>query len=278
MRKLGLPVVLGLGLILTNGCNFSSGKRCVNCPTTTPSPTPTPTPGASTAFSGNYSLTATDQVSGKIMIIGGLLTGDSSGNVTGAMHVANSSCFDIQKDVVVFSGSISSAGAFTANSSPVNSQVISFTATISTDRTSITAGTFTITGGSCTGEHGTLSGFPLASLTANYNGTFNSGSNTITVSSSPLTQSTSADAQGLFHLTGTLTFSSSTCGLASATIQTSLVAGQIVELTLSGSDGLSTITFSGQAADKTGTNITGLFSIAGGVCAGQSGTATLTHP
>jgi hypothetical protein len=277
MRTLRLLVVLGVVLIFADGCNLSPGKNCFSgsCGT----PTPTPTPGSITPFSGNYSFTATSQVSSKVLIVGGFLTGDSTGAVTGNMHVAGTSCFNTQTDVVPFTGTVTTAGAFMATSGSVNSQVINFTATISADGTTITAGTFTITGGTCGGEHGTLTGFQMASFTATYSGNFTSGSTTITVSASPLTQSGTADAQGLFQLTGTLTFSSSTCGLTSATIQTSEVAGQIAVLTLGGSDGLSTISFAGTATDKTGTNISGPFSIGGtGVCSGQSGTATLTHP
>ncbi len=278
MRKFSLLVVLGFGLIFADGCNPSPGKNCFSG--TCGTPTPTPTPGTVNAFSGNYSFTATSQVSSKVLIIGGFFKDDSTGAVTGTMHVAGTTCFNPQNDVVAFTGTVTTAGALTVTSSPVNSQVISFTGTISADGTTITAGTFTITGGSCTGEHGTLTGFQMASMTANYSGSFTSGSNTLTVSSSPLTQtSTTGDAQGLFHVTGTLTFSSLTCGLTNAAIQSSSVAGQIVVLTLKGSDGLSTISFAGQATDKTATNIGGTFSIAGtGVCGGQSGNATLTSP
>lgn len=200
------------------------------------------------------------------------------GNVTGLMHAASTSCFNTQSDVIPVAGTITSAGAFSAKSSPVSNQVLNLTAKISTDSTSLTSGTYTITGGSCAGDHGTFSGFQMAPLTANYSGNFTSGSTVITISPSALNQTPTADAQGLFHLAGTLTFSGSTCGLSSATIQSSLVAGEIVSLTFSGSDGVSTMSFAGQATDPAGANIGGPFSITGGAAAGLSGNATLTHP
>jgi hypothetical protein len=48
---------------------------------------------------------------------------------------------------------------------------------------------------------------------------------------------------------------------------------------MAGSDGLSTIAFSGQATDQTAKAINGTFSISGaGVCGGLTGSASLTHP
>jgi hypothetical protein len=268
MRKPALFILLSFTLLIT-GCSpgrlFQTGAGGS---------------GTITPFNGNFSFTATSQVTSTVFIIGGSLKSDATGAVTGTMHVAGSTCFNPQTDVVPLTGTITSAGAFTATSSAVTNQVISFTATISADGTTISAGTFTITGGCATGEHGTLTGFEVASLTAaSYTGSFISGSNTITVSSSPLTQATTANPQGQFPLTGTLAFSTSTCGLTSATIQTGTAEGVLVNLVLSGSDGLSTITFSGQATDQTAKTINGTFSISGtGVCAGATGNATLTHP
>ena len=267
MRKLALFTVLSFTLLIT-GC--SPGKLFQPG---------TGSGGSITPFNGNFSLTATSQVTSTVFIVGGSLKSDATGAVTGTMHVAGSTCFNPQTDVVPFTGTITSAGAFTATSSAVSTQVISFTATISADGSTINAGTFTITGGCATGEHGTLTGFEVASLTASYTGSFVSGSNTITVISSPLTQATTANAQGQFPLTGTLAFSTSTCGLTSATIQNGTVDGVLVNLALTGSDALSTIAFTGQATDNTAKVINGTFSISGtGVCAGATGNASLTHP
>jgi hypothetical protein len=271
MRKWALFVFLSFALIVT-GCEVSPGR--LNQPANGGNS------GSITPFNGNFSFAATSQVTSTVFIVGGSLKAEATGAVTATMHVADSTCFNSQTDVVPFTGTITSAGAFTATSSAVNNQIIHFTATITPDGSTISGGTFTITGGCATGEHGTLSGFEVASMTAtSYTGSFVSGSNTITVSSSPLTQGTTANPQGQFPLTGTLAFSTSTCGLSSATVQTGTVAGVIVNLVLNGSDGLSIINFSGQATDQTTKTINGVFAISGtGVCGGATGNASLTHP
>ncbi len=272
MRKLALFAVVSFALIFADGCNLSPGRLNGGGGSSGGGTSITP-------FSGNFSFTGTSQVSSTVFVVGGFLNADSTGAVTATMHVAGSSCFNVQTDVVPFTGTIGSGGAFSATSAAVNTQVIKFTATISADGKTISAGTFTITGGCATGEHGTLTGFQVASMTASFTGSFTSGSTTLTVGPSSLAQSATANAQGQFSLTGNLTFSSSTCGLTSASIQSSSVAGVIVALTLNGSDGLSTISFAGQATDATAKTISGTFSIGGtGVCSGMSGTASLTHP
>jgi hypothetical protein len=269
MRKLAGLILVCFTLLII-GCNLAPGR--INQIGSSGG-------GSITPFNGNFGFTATSQVTSTVFVFGGALQAAANGSVTGTMHVSGSGCFNPQTDVVPFTGTISSAGAFTVTSTAVNTQVVNFTATISADGTSITAGTFTITGGCGTAEHGTLTGFEVTSMTASYTGNFTSGTTVISVVSSALTQATTANAQGQFPLTGTLLFSSSTCGLSSATIQSATAAGTLVNMVLAGNDGLSTITFSGQATDGTAKTIVGTFSISGvGTCGGFAGSASLSHP
>lgn len=239
----------------------------------TPSPTPTVL-----ALNGNYNFTSSSQVINNVSFIGGPLQSKSNGNVTATMHIDDpSSCFALTT-IPTFTGTINSQGQLSVTSNNVQSKVISVTATVSPDGKTIANGTYSIAGTACAaGDHGTVTGFLVQPFTGTFSGAFTSSGGTASVSAN-ITQSSTANANGLYQLTGSVAFSATPC-FTSATISSSAVAGVLMLLNLNANDG-STIGFVGVASDGSAKNISGTFSISGGTggCSGESGTGTLTRP
>jgi hypothetical protein len=237
--------------------------------------TPTPTV---LALNGNYNFTASSQVVSNFAFIGGPLQSNPTGSVTATMHIDDpSNCFALTS-IPTFTGTINSQGQLSVTSNNVQSKVINVTAAVSPDGKTITNGTYNITGTACAaGDHGTVTGFLVQPFTGTFSGTFTSSGGTANVSAN-VTQSSTADASGLYQLTGIVALSGTPC-FTSATVSSSGIAGVLMLLNLNANDG-STITFAGVASDGTAKNITGTFSISGGTggCSGESGTGTLSRP
>jgi hypothetical protein len=234
------------------------------------------TPSAIPNISGNYDLTATSQVVANTSFIGGALNSDSAGHITGTMHVAQSSCYSLITDVPV-TGTVNAQGQLSVTTASVGSQVVNVTANVSSDASTISSGTYTITGGCAGGDHGTITGFRMQPFTATYSGNFISvfGPPTVSVSV-PLSQSSTADSDGFFHITGTATIGGTTC-FSSATVSNSVVAGEAMLLELTTNTG-ATIDFVGLATDSSAKTVSGNYSVSGGACSGDHGTGTVSHP
>jgi hypothetical protein len=223
-----------------------------------------------TITSGNWDFAGQDQ--GGSFVVGGMLT-QSGANLSGIFHLFNSVCLSVATDIPV-SGTAGAASA-TLTSSPVASQVISATFTGSA---STVSGNFNVTGGCAAGSVGTFSGTLVPSLNGTWSGSFLSVSGPPAVNvTAPLTQSATANGDGLFALSGTAALSNSVC-FTSSTIAASAVSGRVIALILNNNDGSQT-TFAGSlTSPSTAKQITGSYSVSGGSCNGDSGTGTLTRP
>lgn len=235
-------------------------------------------PPAATALNGNYDFTATSGLTNNIAFIGGPLQTDSGGNVTGLMHIDDpTTCFALTT-IATVTGGISPQGTLNVTTNNIQSKVITVNASVSSDGKFISGGSYNITGTACAaGDHGTITGFQVQPVAGAYSGQIIGNLGTATINAT-LTQSPTADAKGLFSLTGGVTFVSSPC-FTSATITSSEVARVLVILNLTANDG-STIDFTGVATDPTAKTIEGNFTITGGTggCAGDAGQIVMSHP
>jgi len=198
--------------------------------------------------------------------MGGYIT-SSGGTVTGTIHVVNtSSCYTLAQNIPITGTYSSSSGAFTAVSSAVSGQVITISGTIvagSVNSAVLKSGTYSVAGGCDNGETGTLTGYTAVSYTSGYLGYFYSGvvkstststTGTITVTSGvSMTQSSTPDANGFYHVTGSAVFSGSNCtttavttSLSSGTITASTIAGTYVSITITDTNN-NVLTFTGYA-------------------------------
>lgn len=239
------------------------------CPAMTDSP-------QTTLTSGNWSVTAisSNPAVGTIHV-GGNLT-QSGSALSGSMYVVGSMCFDVSEPVS-FTGTVSGSQV-TLTSADVNGQVFSLTAT-STSSTAI-SGTYTITGGCAGGDSGSAVASAVPSISGTWNGpVIGAGGPSVTLSVT-LAQDAIASADGSFPLTGTLTYTGSSCS-ASGTITTAFVAGTYILLNANtvetdSSDG--SVFYNQVLLDSSSNplNMTGTYEVGSGLCVGDLQELTLT--
>lgn len=232
------------------------------CPAMTDSPQTTLTPG-------NWSVTATSaNPSIGAFYVGGNLTQNGS-SLSGSMYVAGSLCFDVSVPVS-FTGTVND-DQVTLTSSAVDGQVFSVTATL-TSSTAI-SGTYAIAGGCADGDRGTATAAAVPSISGAWDGpVISSGGSNVRLSVT-LAQATVASADGSFPLTGTLTYTGSSCSL-SGTITNGFVAGSylLMNATTVETDGSQGNVFYNHILLDSGSNpqnMTGTYEVAYGLCDGD---------
>jgi hypothetical protein len=225
---------------------------------------------------GNWTLTATSSGINGTFYIGGNIN-QSGTSLSGTLYISNTLCYD-PTAAVAFTGSVSGNNV-TLTSASVNSQVITITATGTSG--SALSGTYTLAGGSCaSGDTGTIAAVVVPSLTGTWNGSVTgSGGSNVTLSLA-LTQAAQASSDGTFALTGTATYTGSTCSLT-GTISSGSVAGPYLLVNANtteadqstGSFSYSQVLLDSMTAPK---NMTGTYEVVTGLCAGDIQQLTLT--
>lgn len=252
-RKLLVLVLLSI----LAGCGGGNG--------TTP-PTPAQ-PQSLTITSGNWDFTITGQTG--TGFAGGNFT-QTGNSLSGTFHEVNGACVDVLTDIPV-SGTVSGQNiTFTANAGG------NVTGQLSGSATSLT-GSFQSAG--CAGvpsDSGALAGVSVPPLTGTWSGTFQSSIDGSTTTASVSVTQTSADAHGVFGVTGSAT-ENSVC-FTTSTLVSSGIAGRIVNMTFSNNDG-STVTFNGLlTSPATAKQIQGTYKVSGGLCDGDNGNGVITRP
>jgi hypothetical protein len=257
---------------------FAIATFCIlltGCGSSSPAPAPTPTPVPQLAFtSGNWDFAAASS-SGPTFLIGGNVV-QTGTTVTGAVRVANSACFAAGTPVPI-SGTISGPTA-TVTSAAVSSQTI--TVLLSGSATALT-GTYNVAGTGCAaGDKGNIAGVLVPSITGTWKGTFiSSAVATPSVGvTAPITEG-AADSTGVFVLTGTTAYVGSPCfstGTTATAATGSSLTGRNADVVFKNDDG-STVEFIGALNNPAApTQISGTYTVTGGLCSGDSGTGQLT--
>jgi hypothetical protein len=158
---------------------------------------------------GNWSMTATTS-GAPTFYIGGNLT-QSGTKLAGTMYVANSLCYS-PSQTVAFTGTVNGSKV-TLTSDSVGGEVLSVTATGTAG--SLT-GTYSIAGGTtCNGQTGTIAANPVPSINGTWSGTIVDGNGDAQAKFSiALSEAATASADGTFALTGTITYTGSTCSVS----------------------------------------------------------------
>ena len=259
MRPVCVVVIASLALLIA-GCGGNSS-------------TPPPQVQQLTLTSGNWDFAAVSS-SGPSFLIGGnvVQTGTS---VTGGLRVANSACITRTTPVPI-TGNISGQTA-TVTSANIASQTIN--ASLSGSATALT-GTYTIAGTGCAGgDKGNIAGVLVPSISGTWKGTLisNTVANPGVGVTAPIVEG-APDLTGLFVITGTSTYVGSPCFTSGTTATTtgSAIAGRTTDVLLKNDDG-STVEFIGFLNNPAApTQITGTYTVTGGLCGGDTGTGTLT--
>jgi hypothetical protein len=204
---------------------------------------------------------------------------NSSGQTTpmvASLQISQPSTCFAGLTLVPFNGTLSTT-SLNLYSFAVNGQYVNITATSNTAGTSIT-GNYTVSDGCANGYTGSLIGTRYSPLTGTYAGQF-IGAPTTSSMSAPLTQSSNANGDGSFPVTGTATFTGISC-FTSGTLASGAgkVIGNNTKLAFTTNEtSSSTVTLIGTfdaAADTiTATSI----QVAGGSCSGSLGTASLVN-
>lgn len=244
-------------LAILLGCGGGSGSS-----------TPTAPEPAYPSIAGNWSITASSQVTSATVQIGAYLS-NANGAVSGIAHVLNSPCYQLTANVPV-SGTITPGGAVSLTSSAVDAQTITMSGTIS--GSSVASGSYSIAGGCAGGDKGTATGYLVPSFTGTWTGNFSLASGAAATVTVQAVQS-GPDASGMYEVTGTVAFSGSPC-LVTGTITSSAISGSYFAVTISDTAG-DTVDFVGGLTDATGRTISGSYLFTSGACAGASGSGSL---
>jgi hypothetical protein len=258
------PVYIAIATfcLLLSGCGGGGSS--------TPAPTPTPVPQLALT-SGNWDFAAASS-GGTNFLIGGNVVQTGTA-VTGGLRVVNSACFT-PSTAVPISGTISGQTA-TVTSAAVASQTIN--ATLSGSATSLT-GTYNVTGTGCAGgDKGNIAGVLVPSISGTWKGTLisNTVANPGVGATASITEG-APDSTGLFVITGTANYVGSPCFASGTATTGSGMAGRTTDVLLKNDDG-STVEFIGALNNPAApTQMTGTYTVTGGLCDGDTGNGTLT--
>jgi hypothetical protein len=226
-------------------------------------------------FTGKSTVTPTTST----VIFGGAVSSKGS-SLNATLHTSNP-CFNNQ--AIAFTGSISTQNLIKLGSATYNNQVITLNGTVSSTGSILTAGTYTVTAQKsgqpiCTnsnnGDNGSLTGSEISEVTGTYSGTLTSSVNGADITTTAqLVGTSTADSNGLYHVTGTFTFAGDAC-FTSATITSSEIYGNQFSIVTTGSDG-STITLTGTTSASAQLLTVTNYAVSGGACNGDMGKGVL---
>jgi hypothetical protein len=215
--------------------------------------------GTSSAFTDTY------------VYIGGNLM-QSGRQVSATMHVDSVDCFDLLTDVE-FSGEMNGSSV-TMTSNTISGQVI--TVTLSGTESALT-GNYNISGGCANGDHGTVAAVNVPAITGAWSGTITRSDNSTFTTAGTLTEGP-ADVHGLFTLSGSLSFTGSSCFSSGNVDAGSFIAGDLVYVALTPNTG-GVVEFAAYLDDaSTGKSMQGVYQVTGGACPGESGNIAISRP
>ena len=228
------------------------------------------------AAAGNWKFTT-----GSTALAGSLTISGST--VTGTLHPLASTCA-ASSDLLPVTGSIDASGLLTITSSNLPTGRLSISGTLAADRHSLTNPSITITGGPCATPANrssnltahaasTASAQQYQPLTGDYTGTFTDIDGTALAVSATLSQPTTPDANGVYHLTGTATFPNTSC-LNTPVITDSTVTGNTIQATYTDSQTGGTVVATGTFSSDAQTLTISSWALSG--CDADTGTGLLS--
>ena len=229
---------------------------------------------------GNWSFVATSAVvSGQVSHIGGNLT-VSGNSVSSTMHT-DLLGFDSSLPFTL-SGTLQNKQITFTSPANANNQVITLIATVASAST--ITGTYTVSaGGGNAADQGTITASLVPSISGTWNGPINGDyyNDPHVILSMELTQASTASSDGTFALTGSVTYSGSSCS-ASGTISSSSVAGSMLIInadTLEQDGSQGSFSYTGAVLNNPATPTTisgGTYQVVTGLCASDADTPTFS--
>jgi hypothetical protein len=252
-----LGAAFGLVFLLATGCNStqSSLNQSVN------------------SISGNWAFTtAASQSAPTPLTLNAGFTQGSDQAVSAVAHLSGSACISTTTSIAL-SGSIGANNQLVLTSKPFGGTTLSLKGQLATGGKAISDATWSFSGGSCA-KLGTaaVKATDYSQISGTYSGNFVDADNNQLAISATLTQTTQPDENGQYHLSGSATFPGNPC-FTQPIVTDSLVTGNSVSTTYSqGSASITAVgTLNSAATQLTVTSWT----VAGGLCDGDSGTGLL---
>lgn len=275
IRKLLALTSLGLAGLLAGllaGCSTSSTRS-----TTAPMP-------SYADLAGNWQFTSSANPT--LTSLAGSLTVDGP-NVTGMLHPLAGACVTGPTAApFAVSGTISSAGLLTLTSTSFTGGTLHLTGTLAANQRSLQNPAYTVSGGICAAATPALARLTpqdnptitiaqqYQPISGTYTGNFSDPDGVILAVSADLQQSSSPDANGYFHLSGTATFANNPC-LNTPVVTDSVINGATVTATYTdsatGNSIIATGTFDPSATTLTVSNWT----LSGATSCADSGTGSI---
>ncbi len=218
------------------------------------------------------------------LILAGALSANNN-IVSGRLHAVAGACASSLSTSFPVSGSVDTEGNVVLSAANIAGGSLEIAGVLAPDQHSLVSPTLTMTGGSCAtakerdavtsrGQGGGTA-VQYQAVTGNYTGTFIDSSGASMAVDATLSQPTTPDANGVYHLTGTATFASAPC-IGSPVVTDSTVTGDQLSTTYtdagSGATVIASGTFSSDARTLTITSWT-----LSGNCGADSGLGTLTQ-
>lgn len=227
-----------------------------------------------TSLSGNWSFAP----SGNAVILNLGFTQGAYETVSAVARLNGSSCVSPTTDILLTGSVAGGSNQMTLVSSAFGGTTLTLEGQVSGDGKAIAGATWTFTGGNC-GSLGkaavTATGY--TAIDGTYTGNFLITSGTQIPVSALIEQTSQPDADGQFALSGTATFSGANCFVDQPSVTTSLVTGNGFSMTYT-DPGSSAVLNAAGTLNSAATQLTiTSWSISGGPCNGESGTATLTE-
>jgi hypothetical protein len=210
---------------------------------------------------GNWSISATSTNSSNAFLLGGNLT-QSGSSLSGKMYITggDAGCNFDPAQAIAMTGTVNGSN-IALSSAAISGQVITVAASGSGSSFN---GTYSIAGGNCDGDQGKVTANAVPSVNGTWNGTVTVDTDPQVQISVALTQATTPSADGTFALTGTVTYTGSSCP-ATATLLPSWING--VNLTINTDSGVTyRPALDSASAPK---NMSGDYDSTGDACAGS---------
>lgn len=235
--------------------------------------------GSYAALAGNWQF-----ASGSDLVLAGSLS--ATGNsVTGRLHALAGGCADSSVSFPV-TGTIAADNTVTLDAPEFSGGAVHIVGTLAADERSLLTPTLAVAGsGACARAvearsvvartQAPVSAVQYQAVVGNYSGNFtDSDGNNLAVSAN-LSQPTTPDANGVYHLTGSATFASAPC-IGSPVITDSTVTGDQISATYTDSTSGATVTASGTFSSDAHTLTVTSWTLSGS-CGSDNGTGILVH-
>jgi len=258
-----------------------------------PSSTTAPNPFAQAA--GNWQISSSAATAARLPAVGGSLTVSSGPNaaatVTGILHPisAANSCLPASTALPV-NGAVDASGQLALSANLPNGGTLAVAGTLAADRKSLSNPTYTITGGPCASPAPQTSAQsihprdPAPPVTAQqyqavsgtYVGTLTTSDGQTFALSSTLTQTSTTDANGVYHVDGSAASPGNRCVPASLPATASTIDGGSISTTYTDSATGATISATGATSPDAATITISSWTI-NSTCGSATGAGTLTR-